>query len=112
MPAFPLTQPDAGRGKHSASPLPALFPSEPGVVFPMYPVLADLADFGAKQVYPTHSSHPLLAEGLTLFDATGRRRVLVANLTRDPQDLKIKSGTCNARVRRRRSTVSTARGWA
>jgi len=83
----------------TGSPLPALFPSEPGVVFPMYHVFADLAEFGAKQVYPTHSSHPLLAEGLTLFDANGRRRVLVANLTRDLQELKIKTGTCTARVR-------------
>ncbi len=83
----------------AGSPLAALFPSEPGVVFPMYHVFADLADFGAKQVYPTHSSHPLLAEGLTLFDAGGRRRILVANLTRDPQELKIKTGTCTARVR-------------
>jgi hypothetical protein len=65
----------------------------------MYHVFADLAEFGAKQVYQTHSSHPLLAEGLTLFDASGRRRVLVANLTRDPQELKIKTGTCTARVR-------------
>lgn len=83
----------------AGSPLPAAFPSEPGVVFPMYHVFADIAEFGARQVYPTHSSHPLLAEGLTLFDAAGRRRVLVANLTRDPQELKIKTGTCTARVR-------------
>src|SRR5262245_65850986 len=83
----------------AGSPLPAEFPSEPAVVFPMYHVFADIAEFGAKQVYPTHSTHPLLAEGLTLFDASGRRRILVANLTGDPQDLKIKTGTCTARVR-------------
>lgn len=83
----------------AGSPLPKLFPSEPGTVFPLYHVLADVADFGAKQLYPTHSSHPLLAEGLTLFDAKGRRRVLVANLTGDTQELKIKSGSGAARVR-------------
>jgi hypothetical protein len=83
----------------SGSPLPKEFPSEPGAVFPMYHVFADIAEFGAKQIYPTHSTHPLLAEGLTLFDASGRRRILVANLTGDPQDLKIKSGTCLAHVR-------------
>src|SRR6185503_21235838 len=63
-----LMETDAG------SPLPKLFPSEPGVVFPMYHVFADIAEFGGRQVYPTHSTHPLLAEGLTLFDAQGRRR--------------------------------------
>jgi hypothetical protein len=88
-----LMETDAG------SSLPKEFPSEPGAVFPMYHVFADVAEFGAKQVYPTHATHPLVAEGLTLFDASGRRRILVANLTGDPQDLKIKTGTCTARVR-------------
>ena len=83
----------------AGSPLPKLFPSEPGVVFPMYHVFADIAEFGARQVYPTHSTHPLVAEGLTLLNAAGRRRVLVANLTGETQELKIKSGTCTARVR-------------
>jgi len=83
----------------AGSPLPKEFPSEPGAVFPLYHVFADIAEFGAKQIYPTHATHPLVAEGLTLFDASGRRRILVANLTGDPQDLKIKTGTCTARVR-------------
>lgn len=78
---------------------PAAFPSEPGMAFPMYHVFADLAEFGTCQVYPTHSTHPLLADGLTLRDAAGRRRVLVANFTRDEQSLKIKSGSGTARVR-------------
>ncbi|MBK7998133.1 MAG: hypothetical protein IPK15_05225 [Verrucomicrobia bacterium] len=79
--------------------LPAAFPSESGMVFPMYHVFADIAEFGNCQVYPTHSTHPLLADGLTLRDASGRRRVLVANFTRDEQLLKIKSGSGMARVR-------------
>lgn len=83
----------------AGSPLPKEFPSEPGVVFPMYHVFADIAEFGATQVHPTHSSHPLLAEGLTLVNARQQKRILVANLTGDPQDLKIKSGTCTAKVR-------------
>lgn len=83
----------------SGSLLPAAFPSEPGMVFPLYHVFADIAEFGNCQVYPTHSTHPLLADGLTLRDASGRRRVLVANFTRDEQLLKIKSGSGTARVR-------------
>ena len=79
--------------------MPAAFPSEPGMVFPMYHVFADIAEFGPCQVLPTHATHPLLADGLTLRDATGRRRVLVANFTRDEQVLKIKSGSGTAHVR-------------
>jgi hypothetical protein len=83
----------------AGSPLPKEFPSEPGAVFPICHVFADVAEFGATQVCPTHATHPLLTEGLTLLDARGRRRILAANLTGDPQDLKIKTGTCTARVR-------------
>jgi hypothetical protein len=67
-------------------------------VFPLYHVFADIADFGANQVCPTHSTHPLLAEGLTLV-AGVRRRILVANLTETAQELKIKTGSGTARVR-------------
>jgi hypothetical protein len=83
----------------AGSPLPEQFPSEPGIVFPLYHVLADIAEFSGRQVYPTHSTHPLVADGLTLFDGNRRRRILAANLTGDPQELKIKTGTCVARVR-------------
>jgi hypothetical protein len=83
----------------AGSPLPAMFPSEPGVVFPVYHVFADIAEFPGRQVYTVHSTHPLEADGLTLFDSAGRRRILAANLTRDVQDLKIKTGTCTAQVR-------------
>jgi hypothetical protein len=79
--------------------LPPDFPAPAGGVFPVYHVLADIGEFPGKQVYPTHSSHPLLAEGLTLFDAAGRRRILVANLSADAQEVKVKTGTCVARVR-------------
>ncbi|HKX62190.1 MAG TPA: hypothetical protein VJS65_10105, partial [Verrucomicrobiae bacterium] len=79
--------------------LPAKFPSKPGVVFPMYHVFADIAEFGGRQMYPVHSTHPLEADGLTLFASAGRKRILAVNLTRDSQDLKIKTGTCTARVR-------------
>lgn len=88
-----LMETDAG------SPWPEQFPSEPGAVFPLYHVFADIAEFGARQVHATHSTHPLLADGLALVDAAGRRRILAANLTSELQELKIKTGTCTARVR-------------
>jgi hypothetical protein len=83
----------------AGSPWPEQFPSLPGSVFPVYHLFADVAEFGATQIYPTHSSHPLLAEGLTLADGKGRRRMLVANLSSKLQELKIKTGTCEATIR-------------
>lgn len=79
------------------SPMPDQFQSLPGMVFPAYHVFADIAEFG--RICPTHSSHPLQVEGLTLLDDKNRRRILVANLLSEPQEVKIKSGTCQSRVR-------------
>ncbi|MEY2410108.1 MAG: D-apionolactonase [Verrucomicrobiota bacterium] len=81
------------------SPLPAEFPSEPGDVFPIYHVLADLAEFGKCQVLPTHTTDPLVAEALALVNEMGRRRILVANLSGDPLELGVQTGPCSARVR-------------
>jgi len=75
------------------------FPSIPGTVFPLYHVFADIAEFGGKQIYPTHSSHPLITGGLTLCDPKGRRRILVANFSSEAQEIKIKTGTCKGTVR-------------
>jgi hypothetical protein len=86
-------------GTQAGSPLPEQFPSLPDTVFPIYHVLADIGEFSGRQVYPTHSSHPLQTEGLTLFDDRKRRRILVANLIGEAQEVKIKTGTCRARVR-------------
>jgi D-apionolactonase len=82
----------------SGSPLPTQFFSIPGGVFPLYHVFADMAEY--NRVLPTQSTHPLQVEALTLVDAQNRRRVLVANLLAEEQEVKIKSGTCEARVRR------------
>jgi len=70
-----------------------------GDVFPMYHVFADIAEFGARQIYSSYCTHPLQAEALTLFDSKGRRRILVANLAGEAQEIKIKSGTTPGRVR-------------
>src|SRR5207247_8442179 len=73
----------------NGSPLPDKFPSVAGSVFPMYHVFADIGEFAGKQIQPTHSLHPLITEGLTLFDLKGRRRILVANLSNHVQEVKI-----------------------
>jgi hypothetical protein len=81
----------------SGSPLPSQFFSIPGSVFPLYHVFAAIADF--NRVCPTHSTHPLQTEALTLLNAQNRKRILVANLLPEEQEIKIKTGTCNARVK-------------
>jgi hypothetical protein len=64
-------------------PLPDRFPSRPGMVFPLYNVLADLAEFAGAEVLPSVSSRPLQFDGLAL-QRDGRTRVLLANLTHEP----------------------------
>jgi hypothetical protein len=68
-------------------------------VFPLYHIFADIAEFSAQGIYASHCTHPLQAEALTLFDAKKRLRILVANLTGEAQEIKIKSGANPARVR-------------
>jgi hypothetical protein len=62
----------------SGSPLPDLFPSIPGGVFPMYHVFADVAEFAGGQVMSFTASHPLNFSGLALR-RNGNVRLLVAN---------------------------------
>jgi hypothetical protein len=85
--------------REGGSPIPERFPSIPGAVFPMYHVFADIAEFGARQIYGSYCTHPLRAEALTLFDSRGRKRILVANLTGDTEEIKIKSGASPGRLR-------------
>ncbi len=80
------------------SPLPAQFFSIPGTVFPVYHIFSEMAGF--NRVCPTHSTHPLQVEGLTLLNAQNRKRILVANLLPEEQDIKIKTGTCEVRIKR------------
>ncbi len=67
--------------------------------FPAGHVFADIGEFGATKVFATHSTHPLLTDGLTLVNAQGCRRLLVANLSGDPLEVKIKAGQVKAQVR-------------
>jgi hypothetical protein len=77
--------------------LPEKFFSIPGAVFPLYHVFADMAD--CERMCQTHSTHPLQVEALTLLDRQSRRRILVANLLPELQEIKIKTGTGQARIR-------------
>jgi hypothetical protein len=69
-------------------PLPKWFRSIAGGVYPLYHVLADVAEFAGGRILPIRSSSPLRVAGLAL--AKPRRiRILLANFTGEPQPLGI-----------------------
>jgi hypothetical protein len=73
----------------AGSPLPARFPSQPGSVYPLYHVLADVGDFVSGRIAPSAASHPLLADGFAL-EQGGRRRILAANLSPTAQTVTLR----------------------
>lgn len=70
----------------AGSPVPGLFQSVPGGVYPMYHVFADVGDFRGGEVLISHSSDPMQAEGLVLR-RDGHTRILLANYTPVPQTI-------------------------
>jgi D-apionolactonase len=72
----------------NGSPLPTQFQSIPGGVFPLYHVLADVGEFAGGEVIPLVSAQPLVAEGL-LLRKEGQERLLLANLTDQPQTISL-----------------------
>ncbi len=81
------------------SPLPELFRSLPGSVFPMYHVFADVAEFAGGDLVPLVSSDAGRVEGLALRKGD-RRIVLLTNLTARPQaaSVAIDRSRCRARA--------------
>lgn len=82
----------------SGSPLPGIFHSFPGSVFPMYHVFADVGEYAGGQVIPGCSSDPLRVDGLIL-KLNGRTRILLANYTPNSQRIVVKDVARQARVR-------------
>lgn len=80
------------------SPLPELFPSPPGAVFPLYHVVADFAEFQGGEVVGVTSSHPMELGGIVLCHGD-RGCLLVANYTGSPQTVKLEGFPPIARVR-------------
>ena len=72
----------------AGSPEPALFPSRPGEVFPLYHVLADLAELRDADLVAVESSNPFAVEALALRDASGTH-LLLANLTPEPHQVTL-----------------------
>jgi len=83
----------------SGSPVPDQFRSLPGSVFPMYHILADVGEFSGGQVVPSKSSDNLKIDGLALRK-DGRLRLLVANMSPQPQQVGVHHLSQQVRVRR------------
>ncbi len=80
------------------SPLPEVYRSLPGAVYPLYHVLADVGAYAGGEVVPTASSEPLRAVGLALSKGEGTR-LIVANLCPDVQRVEIRGLAARVRVR-------------
>lgn len=81
----------------AGSPLPDQFRSIPGGVYPLYHVLADVAGCVGAPVFLGEASDSGKICGLAFAHADGMR-VLVANLTAEPQDLIVHHGGESVRV--------------
>ncbi|MBL4885808.1 MAG: hypothetical protein JKY95_14915 [Planctomycetaceae bacterium] len=68
---------------------PAAFPSTPGKTFPVYQLLKEFSRFPGGQVQQIDSSDTLAAVGIALH-APGLRRVLIGNLTSEPQTVTLR----------------------
>jgi hypothetical protein len=83
----------------SGPPVPERFCSWPGMVFPVYHVLADLGEWKGGDVVEARSSEPLAVEALAVR-AAGKLYLLVANLTPSPQRCRIPALESAEAVRR------------
>ena len=83
----------------AGSPLPETFPSIPGAVFPLYHVLADVAEFAGGEVLQIETSAPLavVACALTLGSRTA---LLLANLSGEARQVELANFPECTRLRR------------
>ncbi len=95
----------------AGSPEPALFPSHPGEVFPLYHVLADLAELRDAVLVAVESSDPFTVEALALQDADGLH-LLLANLTPEPHVVALEFPAGSTAQIRRLDGMSAAAAMA
>jgi hypothetical protein len=69
-------------------PLHPGFPSSPGWAFPLYHVLADVAEFAGGSLLPWTSGNDLAVTGIGLAK-DGKTRILLANLTEKSQRVRL-----------------------
>ena len=75
--------------RSTGTPLPDLFLSRPGAVYPLYHPLADACEWTGRRVLACASTEPLTAVGLAVQADDGTRHLLIANLTPRPIDLVV-----------------------
>ncbi len=75
----------------SAEGSPAPFPGLPGALFPVFHLLADVGEWRDAALLPVATADRLAVDGLAL-ERDGRRRILLANLTNDPQRVTVRHG--------------------
>ncbi len=68
---------------------PKAFPSRPGELFPVYQLLREIGEFAGGRVRKIDTSNELAAVGLALRKP-GRMRVMVGNLTGEPQTVTLR----------------------
>jgi hypothetical protein len=81
------------------SPLPGLFRSFPGGVFPIYHMFADVGEFATGEVIASESSRPLVVAGIVLR-RRGLVRIILANLTVVTQRVTLDAIDVGHQVRR------------
>jgi hypothetical protein len=74
--------------REAGNPQPDLFPSTPGMLFPVYGLFAALAGLGGAELVELTPTDPLRATGLALHSA-GELRLLLANLTPEPTSVEV-----------------------
>src|SRR5260370_25862908 len=65
--------------RETGSSLPDLFPSAPGMVFPLYHVFADLAEWKGGSLFACRSNRPLSVAALAV-ESSGSLHLLAVNL--------------------------------
>ncbi len=73
----------------AGSEIPARFHASPGMLFPLYHVLADAGAFARANVVASASNAPLQVDSLVLRDGA-RTRVLLANMTATVRDVRLR----------------------
>ena len=90
--------------REEGSALPEVFHSRAGEVFPLFHPLADVAGWRGAEVLRVESENPLIAVGLAVRSEDGLR-LLVANVTSEPQDVLV--APLHGELRVRRSSTQT-----
>jgi len=88
--ALTYYEPTGWRGlieRAAGPPLPELFPSRPGEVFPLYHVLADASQL-AGELLEYEASEPLATAAFAVADR-GSLTMLIANLQPEPTEIKV-----------------------